>query len=615
MNRKLRVRQSQTVVPFGVGAVIDIQGESFVAAGTEHWPRPKESNEIQSPRLARSLGVSRLYAAPPTVNELFDSDRAPGPSYIRFPSWLFCRACRRMVRWSVSSEEPGEPPKCKSCAAQSVLSPIRWVQICRAGHLSDVDWRWWAHWEQGTGATRECTVPKGPISFTVTEGKFGLEALSIVCDAYGCPAKRNLLNILGPSGMRCSGRNPWQREHVDCNERTLVVQRTAGNVYYPTVHSALDIPEEAARDLSGDPLTAKAREHELWGPLCALNNPEGIASLRGTLSSLTGVPETVIDAMLVEERGELAAAPSIRPQADPIPDYSREEWSAFTARRPMQSRTFKTEPTSLGIESERAPMWRELDRRIGRVVLGRRLREVRALSSFSRYSPGATKVPVNSDRHSKWLPAVEVFGEGVFLTVDEKLLTEWEHDSKVSERVHLMNEDLEASFQEDRLRAATGPVLGPRFVLLHTLAHLLIRTLSFESGYTTASLRERIYGRGAAGQHGLLIYTAAGDSEGTLGGLVRQGEPPRLAETLLRTIESASWCSSDPLCLEHSGQGFERLNRAACHACVLLPETSCETGNTLLDRSLLIGGNGVTGFFEHFADLARDAAAETVERP
>lgn len=360
-------------------------------------------------------------------------------------------------------------------------------------------------------------------------------------------------------------------------------------------------------DLPLDDLRRRARD------TLVLHNPDGIAALRATLSAQTGAPETLIDALLVKERGELDGAPSIHCQGESSPDYSREEWSAFTAREPKQIRTFAIEPTTLGLAGERAPMWRELDGRIDRVLLAKRLREVRALSGFSRCSPESQQVPVNSAHRSTWLPAVEVFGEGVFLTLDGDLLVEWEHHREVRDHVDSMNRDLQASFQNNRLQAVTGQALAPRFVLLHTLAHLLIRALSFESGYTTASLRERIYGRGEHGQYGLLVYTAAGDAEGTLGGLVRQGEPPRLAETLLRAIESAAWCSSDPLCLEHAGQGFERLNRAACHACVLLPETSCETGNTLLDRSLLIGGNGVSGYFEPFAALARDAAAETTE--
>lgn len=169
--------------------------------------------------------------------------------------------------------------------------------------------------------------------------------------------------------------------------------------------------------------------------------------------------------------------------------------------------------------------------------------------------------------------------------------------------------DLDESFRKEQLDETVGAELSPRFVLLHTLAHLLIRQLSFDSGYTTSSLRERVYGRPEFGQCGVLLYTAAGDAEGTLGGLARQGEAPQFAETLIRMLEAAAWCSADPLCAEHTGQGFGNLNRAACHACTLLPGTSCQTGNTLLDRALVVGSAGVPGYFTDVLDASREAAA------
>ena len=91
------------------------------------------------------------------------------------------------------------------------------------------------------------------------------------------------------------------------------------------------------------------------------------------------------------------------------------------------------------------------------------------------------------------------------------------------------------------------------------------------------------------GMYGLLIYTASGDSEGSLGGLVRQGEMGRLEDTIINAIENATWCTSDPICIQSSGQGPESLNLAACHNCALLPETSCENGNRLLDRGAVVG--------------------------
>src|SRR5690606_39154081 len=129
-------------------------------------------------------------------------------------------------------------------------------------------------------------------------------------------------------------------------------------------------------------------------------------------------------------------------------------------------------------------------------------------------------------------------------------------------------------------------------IFLHTLAHLLIRQLSFECGYGSASLRERIYCNESADQPnmaGILIYTASGDADGTLGGLVRQGKPDFFSALVSKAVASGYWCSSDPLCIESQGQGLGSLNLAACHACALLPETSCEEFNRLLDRGLVVG--------------------------
>ena len=131
-----------------------------------------------------------------------------------------------------------------------------------------------------------------------------------------------------------------------------------------------------------------------------------------------------------------------------------------------------------------------------------------------------------------------------------------------------------------------------KFVLMHTLAHVIINQLSFDCGYGSASLRERLYCDFTdqnRPMQGILIYTASGDSEGTMGGLVRQAKVGRLEATVRRALDRAAWCSSDPVCIESRGQGSDSANLAACHSCCLVPETSCEEGNRLLDRALLVG--------------------------
>ncbi|WP_329209515.1 DUF1998 domain-containing protein [Streptomyces sp. NBC_01708] len=622
MTRKLRVRQAQTVMPFGVGAVLDIQGESFVAAGIEAWPY-KGKTPVESARLAARLGVTGFFAAPHTLNDRYDKTEQPGAPYVRFPGWLFCGACRAMVRFLREDERPGEPPVCTSCGAAPRLAPMRFVRICPDGHLDDVDWWYWAHSKLSSEAREACSEASNTwkarrLSFLVADRASGLEALSVQCGANShsggtCGARRDLLDILGPQGGSCSGRNPWQhwQEQATCGQQVHIVQRTAGNVYYPAVHSALDIPESDEQPQTDQDTAEAVRGHVYWDHLLgALGKPRA-ATFRDMIKEDTEASDDLIDRLIAEATGAPAPLAAIEPATAKL-DLSRDEWNAFAANQlPEPEKDFAARRTDLGLDGEKEEPWATLASLVDGVVLVDRLREVRALTGFRRHTPTGTLVPSDTSGRLRWLPANEVYGEGIVLSLDEKRLADWESDPRVRAHVAGVRTDLDESFRKEELDETVGAELSPRFALLHTLAHLLIRQLSFDSGYTTSSLRERVYGRPEFGQRGVLIYTAAGDAEGTLGGLVRQGEAPHFTETLIRMLEAAAWCSADPLCAEHTGQGFGNLNRAACHACTLLPETSCQTGNTLLDRALVVGSAGVPGYFTDVLDASREAAAAT----
>ena len=145
-------------------------------------------------------------------------------------------------------------------------------------------------------------------------------------------------------------------------------------------------------------------------------------------------------------------------------------------------------------------------------------------------------------------------------------------------------------------------------MLIHTFAHLIINQLSFECGYGSSSIRERLYceiGENNYNMAGVLIYTASGDAEGSLGGLVRQGEKGRIDDTIISALKNALWCTSDPVCIQSSGQGTDSCNLAACHNCAILPETCCENGNRLLDRGVVIGTlfEPHIGFFSDVRDI------------
>ncbi len=248
-----------------------------------------------------------------------------------------------------------------------------------------------------------------------------------------------------------------------------------------------------------------------------------------------------------------------------------------------------------------------------RLVLVERLAETQALIGFSRINP-SSRPPDEvqwshlSRRLLPWLPAYRVFGEGIFLTLRRDVLGRWRNQEAMEAAARIQRHSAERSRGLERQ-------VTPELLLLHSLSHLLIRRLSFECGYGASSLRERLYCRIPSDAYedaepatrlgrdgwmcGLLVYTAAGDSEGTLGGLVHQGKPGHFEAILKNALSEALWCASDPLCRESDGQGSDSLNLAACHTCTLLPETSCEEGNRFLDRLLVVGGSGDgrPGFF------------------
>jgi hypothetical protein len=229
------------------------------------------------------------------------------------------------------------------------------------------------------------------------------------------------------------------------------------------------------------------------------------------------------------------------------------------------------------------------------VSLVHKLRETRAFVGYSRIFSGDNLSPEDRGRliartPKEWLPASVVRGEGLFLKLEPRAIAAWQN--RGGEALRTRAAKLTVFVNQSRLAQHRTTInVTPTFVLLHTLSHVLINQLIYDCGYASASLRERLYESADPSRPmaGTLIYTAAGDSEGSMGGLVRMGMPGRLEDVFARAVSRAQWCSTDPLCIESQGQGPDNCNLAACHSCALLPETSCEEQNRLLDRVMLIG--------------------------
>ena len=619
------IRLSQTLSPFGVGAIYDYRGESLIACDISRWGGRGE--RIRSQRLERALGVEQL-RMPPSQISLWGT--APPIPYFRFPQWLFCPRCRRMVYWTPKSEEPGSEPTCSAAHKRTQLVPMRFVMVCENGHMSDLPWDFWAHsGADKTANQKQCD--SRDLEF-LTQSRAGGGLASLVVRCRKCRARRSLDGIAGKDSLShlkltCRGKQPWQYtdQAVQCGATPQAVQRGASNVYFAHTESALEIPPESHR--STDSATA----------ICVTNNPNFNALLSGGLDGVIAptlmrmiaddcsCSETEVRRIAAEEisaRGGFARGVTAAPPEDSraARQVLREgEWLAFVTPDLQQGNedTFVTREVSPVLVTQQDmppnPVSIEISRRLDKVVLALRLREVRALKGFSRYRYSEERMvspSLDVELTPSWLPAIEVFGEGLFVSLSETALKAWETMPEIKDRAGILEARRKDSEFERRLPDAT-----PRFLLLHTLAHLLIRELAARCGYGAASLRETIYSSAPDAEQpmaGVLIYTAAGDVEGTLGGLVRQGEPPRLAEALAGALLAASWCSADPLCGESGGQGLGSLNLASCHACTLVSETSCEFGNALLDRSLLVGGGGCEQPF--FAEVLSALHAQSTSR-
>jgi hypothetical protein len=195
----------------------------------------------------------------------------------------------------------------------------------------------------------------------------------------------------------------------------------------------------------------------------------------------------------------------------------------------------------------------------------------------------------------KWLPAVEVFGEGIFIELDEGELGKWEHRAADRETT------LANAYAKFRQVNDTAPeYFGIRYYMLHSLAHLLMQAVSMRCGYTSASIRERIYATPAdhaTPMAGLLLSTGTPGSEGTLGGLVDQGH--HIVEHLREAWSMGRLCSNDPVCAGHDpvDDPTDRyVHGAACHGCLFVAEPSCEQNNRLLDRALVVPTLGSTHY-------------------
>ena len=563
------VRSSQLVDTYGVGAMVAAENESFIVAGMEDWDR-NDDFEFHEPRLEKLLGV-QAFMRPPTTG---DSNSMDVPVR-RFPKYHSCPSCHRLNSLAFF-RAPFGACRCTFCQDEPALIPARFVVACENGHLDDFPYYAWVHHDHPHDNS------KAKLSLETRGESAGLRDVVINCS---CGASRSMEGAFGRRALqgtkRCSGVRPWlaKDESENCDSTPVTLQRGASNVWFASTISAISIPPWS------DSAFKLLNRH--WRVLRVV--PE--TALAETIQALEITDtEHSVDVLLAAARYRLAQE---RGEVD-VEDVKGQEYEALMRGAPdlPDSQFVCVTANNPGYESS---AWIPLIKQVTR------LREVRVLQGFSRLFPPEGSPDDEGNRTGNivrlpgrergWLPAIEVIGEGVFLELSSNRLSEWENRPDVQARVKRLADQYAMKPTRD-----PNVKVSPRFVLLHSLSHALIDQWALESGYSAAALTERLYVDND--RAGVLIYTATSDSSGSLGGVVAMSDDGRLDASLREAVNRASWCSADPLCIESATQGADALNLAACHACQLLPETSCEQRNQLLDRALLVGAPGIpVGFF------------------
>ena len=576
-----KLRRTQLITTFGSGSIVDMPEYSVIIAATNYW---KEGSPVlHEPNLEKLLKVS--YFKQPYVSENQEEDYSPDIPSFRFPIMHFCPDCGRLMPyWGFGSESGNKCTKCNKS-----IVPSRFVAACINGHLEDFPYRWWVHYGDFSECPADNHGDKLRISFSDETG--GLESIIVTCTA--CGKSRSMAGSMGRDslkGYRCVGKRPWvgmkkdYNNPVPCTAPLRGLQRGASNIYFAQTASALTIPPwsnklNQAIELKWDGLNSVLDASPTEETLKAV--------VQGMFFELLQQGTYTVDDIIHEIRK--------RRQGNDDEAYTRQnlyedEYQVFCLGNYEQPDDFQFRIESVDVPDT-------LSHYIENVIMAKRLREVLALKGFRRISPEKPEngddrfqgynldgdcVPL-SETPLNWYPGIEMLGEGIFIKLNEDTLSSWETQNE--KYYEPMKKRLEASNVE-------CDNFSPRYVLLHTLSHLLIRQLSVECGYSGAAIKERIYSTYPESAHkmaGILLYTSSSDSDGSLGGLVRNALPDTFEKIFQNLLQEASWCSSDPICIESKAQGYDSLNYAACHACTLLPETSCEMRNCLLDRGAITG--------------------------
>ncbi|MEW6277562.1 MAG: DUF1998 domain-containing protein [Candidatus Eremiobacterota bacterium] len=575
------IRPGQFITTYGPGAVLEGPGGPRVIMSIQDsglfQNRSPRDFQIQEPALSTLLPERALIFRLPSNAELQRPDLDPVYETRGFPVWSLCVRHNILYRHRVGQNRTG----CPQCGTrsdrweayrESRREAIRFVMACPAGHLDEVNW---------VGLIRHKAPGCSPDHLRWKASGSSLRGVAVQCPT--CQQSFNL----GEAYQRtfdCRGARPELRqEHADCRQKARITQRGAANLFIPEVLSAVTIPN---LDTSLHQALGSVQCKLLLEPLHDAGKLTTGAALRDILLKYARhLPPAVElevkkysdDALLRAARDVLAMSLPQTPEEQRANEF-RELQRAATHGHPPSTPGRVNVPPDFEVVAQFVCAF-PLRGYSLRVTPVSRLRVVMVQVGYRRLGGEVASSEYRSGAEV-WFPGTELYGEGVFLDLEPLPGAESAIDHPGSG----------PTWARWKKRYDTSPDPKtqdhPVFVWWHTLAHRLIRSLSVDSGYSSASVRERVYfqatRQGAVG--GVLLYAVQPGGDGTLGGLIAL--VPAFDRVLARATRDLDACSNDPLCEETSIRPG-RVNGAACYACSLVSETSCEFRNQSLDRLIL----------------------------
>lgn len=615
----------------GVGSIIETRDGSILIRPFNEWPffqalngNFEEHNLITDKRFKNRISkyfqqLEHLVRIP--TNDFKQGFKLENPiallSAKYFPEWFYCNTCHKFDKFdnwkyhwenNVVNEDKEKfyPPKCFHCYIKNKgkkrkffdLEQVRFVLTAPNGEIVDIPWDKWALLKKSKKkedsfkeseeknedeviSLSNITVPDDLILEYKTSDKLDdLKGIWIIAKKKN-GEKINFATLSGLFSLRIKIDDLFP----NTNEKDVFfkpVIRSSNSVYYPNILSSIFIP--ANDELNG--FTVNLIKESFEDGDNAVQISKNLKRFKSIdVDSYT--VQKLIDNGFSEREAEIAKSEN---------EYRFDEYKYITEKegetRIDNELIFEKINDSL-FQSDLISSIYKMDKiRITSVQTSYTRQEPISTDLFLKDNDEITttkekikkKFTSNYAINSKYLPAIESYGEGIFFHFDDDNLNDWiMSNPKVQERINIIidnHNNMDSSFNRDL-------ELTPKYVLIHTFSHLIIKELEYLCGYPATSIQERLYIDHSLKMNGVLIYTIAG-SEGSYGGLTSICDNDKIGKLILSAMIRARDCATDPICYHTTGQGVSNLNLSACFSCALLPETSCEMFNCYLDRRILI---------------------------